>query len=137
MIWTFTGFAGPTNVFLGVKVIVLFVLSRTYSPSSVVRVDTSAPASFNKVSVSGLRLTRSPLAPCSLPLLKLIVLSLSAPVSTVSNTIVDTCFLPCTSLVADGSFVGVTGVISGVYVVCTFTPFEPVACTDTGSTAPV
>ena len=137
MIWTFTGFAGPTNVFLGVKVIVLFVLSRTYSPSSVVRVGTSAPASFNKVSVSGLRLTRSPLAPCSLPLLKLIVLSLSAPVSTVSNTIVDTCFLPCTSVVADGSFVGVTGVISGVYVVWTFTPFDPVACTNTGSTAPV
>ena len=119
------------------NVIVLFVLSRTYSPSSVVRVGTSTPASFNNVSVFGSNSTRSPLAPCSLPLLKFIVLSLSAPVSTVSNTIVDTCFLPCTSVVAEGSFVGVTGVIAGVYVVCTFTPFDPVACTDTGSTAPV
>ena len=137
MIWTFTGFAGPTNVLLGVKVIVLLALSKTYSPSLVVRDVTSAPASFNNVNVSGLRLTRSPLAPVSLPLLKLTVLSLSASVSTVSNTILDTCFLPWTSVVADGSFVGVTGVIIGVYVVCTFTPFDPVACTDTGSTAPV
>ena len=137
MIWTFTGFAGPTNVLLGVKVIVLLALSKTYSPSVVVRVETSSPASFNNVNVSGFRFTRSPLAPVSLPLLKLTVLSLSAPVSTVSNTIVDTCFLPCTSVVADGSFVGVTGVIVGVYVVCTFTPFDPVACTVAGSTAPV
>ena len=119
------------------KVIVLLALSKTYSPSLVVKVETSSPASFNKVNVSGLRLTRSPLAPVSLPLLKLTVWSLSAPVSTVSNTILDTCFLPCTSVVADGSFVGVTGVIVGVYVVWTFTPFDPVACTDTGSTAPV
>ena len=119
------------------KVIVLFALSKTYSPSLVVRDVTSAPASFNKVNVSGLRLTRSPLGPCSVPLLKFTVLSLSASVSTISNTILDTCFLPCTSVVADGSFVGVTGVIVGVYVVCTFIPFDPVACTSTGCTAPV
>ena len=137
MIWTFTGFAGPTKFLFGVNVIVLFALSKTYSPSLVVRDVTSAPASFNNVNVSGLRLTRSPLAPVSLPLLKLTVWSLSAPVSTVSNTILDTCFLPCTSVVADGSFVGVTGVIVGVYVVWTFTPFDPVACTSTGCTAPV
>ena len=137
MIWTFTAFAGPTKFLFGVNVIVLFALSKTYSPSLVVRDVTSAPASFNNVNVSGLRLTRSPLAPVSLPLLKFTVLSLSASVSTVSNTILDTCFLPCTSVVADGSFVGVTGVIVGVYVVCTFTPFDPVACTSTGATAPV
>ena len=96
------------------KVIVLFVLSNSYLPSFVVRVETSSPASFNKVNVSGLRLTCSPLVPVSLPLLKFTVLSLSVSVSTVSNTILDTCFLPCTSVVADGSFVGVTGVILGV-----------------------
>ena len=96
------------------KVIVLLALSKTYSPSLVVRDVTSAPASFNNVNVSGLRLTRSPFAPVSLPLLKFTVLSLSASVSTVSNTILDTCFLPCTSVVADGSFVGVTGVMIGV-----------------------
>ena len=136
MIWTFTGFAGPTKFLFGVNVIVLFALSKTYSPSLVVRDVTSTPASFNKVNVSGLRLTRSPLAPVSLPLLKFTVLSLSASDSTVSNTILDTCFLPCTSVVADGSFVGVTGVIVGVYVVCTFIPFDPVACTATGATSP-
>ena len=137
MICTFTGFAGPTKFLFGVNVIVLFVLSKTYSPSAVVRVGTSAPASFTNVSVFGSNSTCSPLLPRSAPLLKFTVLSLLASVSTLSNTIVDTCFLPCTSVVADGSFVGVTGVISGVYVVWTFTPFDPVACTDTGSTAPV
>ena len=32
---------------------------------------------------------------------------------------------------------GFTGLIIGVYVVCTFTLFDPVACTVAGSTSPV
>ena len=136
MIWTFTGVAGPTKFLFGVNVIVLFALSNSYLPSLVVR-DVTSLVPSNNVKVLASNSTRSPFAPVSLPLLKLIVWSLSAPVSTVSNTILDTCFLPCTSVVTDGSFVGVTGVIVGVYVVCTFTPFDPVACTSTGSTAPV
>ena len=32
---------------------------------------------------------------------------------------------------------GLTGLIIGVYVVCTFTLFDPVACTVAGSTSPV
>ena len=119
------------------KVIVLLALSNSYLPSLVVRVNTSSPASFNNVSVFGSNSTCSPLLPRSAPLLKFTVLSLSALFSGVSNTIEEVCFLPCTSLVADDSAVGVTGVMIGVYVVCTFTPFDPVACTDTGSTAPV
>ena len=132
MICTLTGaVAGPVNVFLGVNVIVLFVLSRTYSPSAVVTLFVSEPEASNKVSVSGLSWT------CSAPLLKFTVLALSASASTVSNTILDTCCLPWTSVVSEASFVGVTGVISGVYVVWTFTPFDPVTCTATGSTSPV
>ena len=131
MICTLTGFACPVNVFLGVNVMVLLTLSNTYSPSSVATLFVSAPEASNKVSVSGLSLT------CSAPLLKFTVLALSASVSTVSSTILDTCCLPWTSVVSEASFVGVTGVISGVYVVWTFTPFDPVTCTATGSTAPV
>ena len=95
------------------NVIVLFVLSRTYSPSFVVSVDTSLVPS-NNVNVLASNSTRSPLAPTWLPLLKFTVLSLSALFSGVSNTIEEVCFLPCTSLVTDFSAVGVTGVMIGV-----------------------
>ena len=137
MIWTLTGVAVPTKSLFGVNEIVLFALSNSYLPWGVVTLVTSSPASFNNVRVSGSNSTRSPFGPVWVPLSKLTVLPLSSPVSSVSNLIGDVCTFPCTSLVVELSAVGVTGVIVGVYVVCTFTLFDPVACTTAGSTSPV
>ena len=113
LIWTLTAVAVPTNVFFGVNVIVLLALSNTYSPSFVVR-DVTSLVPSNNVNVLASNSTRSPLAPTWLPLLKFTVLSLSTLFSGVSNRIEEVCFLPCTSLVADASAVGVTGVMIGV-----------------------
>ena len=116
MICTLTGVACPTNVSFGVNVIVLLTLSSTYSPWSVVTVFVSAPEAFSNVNVSLSNSTCSPSVLTSGLLSKLTVCVLSAPFSSVSKTILDTCALPWTSLVFPSSAVGATGIILGVYV---------------------
>ena len=116
LICTLTAVAVPTNVFLGVNVIVLLTLSNTYSPWSVVTVFVSAPEASSNVNDSLSNSTCSPVLLVCDPLSKLTVFALSTFSSVVFNTILETCGFPWTSLVVAASAVGATGVILGVYV---------------------
>ena len=136
LICTLTGVACPTNVFFGVNVIVLLTLSNTYSPWSVVTVFVSAPEVVSNVNVSLSKSTCSPvLLTCGL-LSKLTVWVLSAFSSTVSNTTLDTCAFPWTSLVFPSSAVGATGIILGVYVasLATVISLSSLSCATTTGT---